>query len=406
MKKMFTENWPLKLLSVGLATIIWLLVANTNDPVVTKRFSDIPVEVINQSVLESAGYSYEVLDGKDVSISVKGKSSLLNSMTESNFKAVADLSKLSVVDAVPIDVTALRYESQLEITITSNNTMRIKMDEFSSTNVQVNVDVKGNVAKGYAVGKKTSTPNMIKVNGPKNVINKIKEIRAEVSIDGASRNISTTTIPKLYDEEGKVIDNDQITMDSSSINVVIDLWKTKDVDLKVGYSGKPAKGYEVTQFDYEPKQIEIAASEPFYDEIQEIAIEDIDVSGMKKTYEETIDLTTDALNKKVLLTDSSSSVKIKVTIEKFVQKTFTFDKSLLKIENQGNKMISFDGDGSYSFTAKGTDEVLKGLEAKDFEPWINLEGMTAGEHNMNLHLKDIPDVEIVSKPDIDVTIEE
>lgn len=406
MKKIITNNLLFKVLSVMIATTIWLLVANTNDPVVTKRISDIPVEVINQSVLENQGYSYEIIDGQYVSIMVKGKSSVVNALSEKNFRAVADFSKLSVVDAVPIDVTVERYEGQIEISIVSStNTMKIKKDEIGSANVQVNIDVKGEVAKGYAVGRKTSTPNMIKVSGPKNVIKGIKEIRAEVTVDGITRNISTTAVPKLYDEDGKVIDNNQITMDSSLINVEVELWKTKEVELKINWSGKPAKGYKVTQFDYEPKQILIAAPQGILKDIHEISLKDVNISGKKGTYEETIELTPEIQEDKILVADTNTSVKVKVTIEKVTQKEFTFDKTQLTVRNGDGYMITYDGEGSYTFTAEGTEETLKSLRAEDFEPWINLEDMSSGSHNMNLHLKDIPGVKIVSKPDINVTLE-
>lgn len=56
----------------------------------------------------------------------KGKSSIVRSMGISDFQAIADFSKLSKVDAVPIDVTAKKYSDQLDITLGTTNTMKIK----------------------------------------------------------------------------------------------------------------------------------------------------------------------------------------------------------------------------------------------------------------------------------------
>ena len=63
------------------------------------------------------GYAYEVVEGEEVSITVEGKRSILNEMSVTDFQAVADFSKLSEVDAVPIDVTARKYANQLDITL-------------------------------------------------------------------------------------------------------------------------------------------------------------------------------------------------------------------------------------------------------------------------------------------------
>ena len=46
MKSQKNNMW-MKILSVVIAVLIWLFVANTNDPVVTKRFYSIPVKVMN-----------------------------------------------------------------------------------------------------------------------------------------------------------------------------------------------------------------------------------------------------------------------------------------------------------------------------------------------------------------------
>lgn len=139
-------------------------VANTNDPVITKRFYSIPVRVTNEDALTKRGYAYEILDGEEVNITVKGKSSIVRSMGITDFQAVADFSKLSKVDAVPIDVTAKKYSDQLDITLGTTNTMKIKKDEVVTISVPVNITVKGDPAEGYAVGRATSTPNLIKVS--------------------------------------------------------------------------------------------------------------------------------------------------------------------------------------------------------------------------------------------------
>ena len=101
MKSQKNNMW-MKILSVVIAVLIWLFVANTNDPVVTKRFYSIPVKVMNEDALTKRGYAYEILDGEEVNITVKGKSSIVRSMGISDFQAIADFSKLSKVDAVPI----------------------------------------------------------------------------------------------------------------------------------------------------------------------------------------------------------------------------------------------------------------------------------------------------------------
>ena len=50
MKSQKNNMW-MKILSVVIAVLIWLFVANTNDHVVTKRFYSIPVKVMIEDAL-------------------------------------------------------------------------------------------------------------------------------------------------------------------------------------------------------------------------------------------------------------------------------------------------------------------------------------------------------------------
>ncbi len=406
MKKLITNNWGMKCLSVFIAVLIWLLVVNTNDPVVTKRFSNIPVEIINEDVLTKEGYAYEILEGESVYISVKGKNSILGSMSDTDFVAYADFSKLSVVDAVPIDVEAKRYQAQLEINLGSVNTMKIKRDELIDVNVPVNIVSKGEVADGYAVGKMTGTPNLVKVSGPKNLLSNAKEIRAEIELDGISSDTTTTAKPLLYDGNGELIDSSQLDMDTTGVYIDIEVWKTKTVDVNVDYEGEPEDGYVITSFDYEPKQVTIAAPDDVLKDIDSIDLPTISLEGEEKNYEKDFDLTQETLPSHVILADSNTSVKAQATVEPLKTKKFAVTLNDLTVKNNNGYKVTMASGVICSFTVEGAESLLEDLSVKDFAPWIDIKGIEEeGTHNMNLHLKDIDGITIKDKTEVGIVLE-
>mgnify|MGYP004562465157 CR=1 FL=1 len=407
MKSQKNNMW-MKILSVVIAILIWLFVANTNDPVITKRFYSIPVKVTNEDALTKRGYAYEILDGEEVNITVKGKSSIVRSMNISDFQAVADFSKLSKVDAVPIDVTSKKYSDQLDITLGTTNTMKIKKDEVVTISVPVNVTVKGDPEEGYAVGRTTSTPNLIKVSGPENLLSSAKEIRTSVSVDGISHDVTTTDKPVLYDEEGKKIISNQIEFDTSSISIYVELWKTKTVDVKLSYTGEPAENYHLVSFDYEPKQITVAAPDDILKELDSITLDSISIGGLQEDYEKDIDLTQTLLPENVILAnDDSSDVKAKATIEKITSHKLTFTKSDINVTNNSNGYkVSFDKDNEYSILVDGAASVVKGLKIKDFTPWIDVNGLEPGDHEVSLHVRDVEGVSVGATTKLKITLKE
>ena len=407
MKSQKNNMW-MKILSVVIAVLIWLFVANTNDPVVTKRFYSIPVKVMNEDALTKRGYAYEILDGEEVNITVKGKSSIVRSMGISDFQAIADFSKLSKVDAVPIDVTAKKYSDQLDITLGTTNTMKIKKDEVVTISVPVNVTAKGDPAEGYAVGRVTSTPNLIKVSGPENLLSSAKEIRATVSVDGISHDVTATDKPVLYDEEGKKIISNQIEFDTASIGIYIELWKTKTVDVKLSYTGEPAKNYHLVSFDYEPKQITIAAPDDMLESLDSITLDSVSIEGLTEDYEKDIDLTQTVLPDNVILAnDDTSDVKVKATIEKITSDKLSFTKKDINITNNTNNYkVSFDKDNDYSILVDGAASAVKNLDIKDFVPWIDINGLEPGTHEVSLHVKDVEGVTVGATTKLKITLKE
>lgn len=96
------SNIGLKLLSVVLGFLVWLLVLNIDDSAVTRTIRDIPVNLVNTDAITSQNQLYTITSGDTVDIVVKGRKSLISDLDASDFKAVADMSKISITNAVPI----------------------------------------------------------------------------------------------------------------------------------------------------------------------------------------------------------------------------------------------------------------------------------------------------------------
>ena len=402
------NNIGMKVLSVIIAILIWLLVANTNDPVITKRFTNVEVKIENENALTDNGYAYEVIDGSETSFTIKGKKSIVNGMTETDFNVVADFSKLSLTDAVPIDVTAAKYEDQLEITLGNTNTMKIRKDEITSVSLPVNVSLVGSAAEGYYVGTSSATPNLIRVDGPENLLSEAKEIRVEVDIEDINTDITSSAKPYLYDNSGERIESNQIQMEVNSVIVSIGLWKTKKVKVKLDYEGDAADGYMVTSFDYEPKTVTVAASEDVYDELKTLDLNAVDLDGVSENYEHDIAIDSSNFPDGVILADTVTSIKVNAKVEQVIDRKITFSKNDLKIKNNPGYKISFENSNKYSLSIYGASTAVNDAKVDDFSPWIDLEGLDPGEHEVSIHVKDSDDdhISVDETSRIIITLEE
>lgn len=69
-KYKFTDNLGLKIIAVIFAAFLWLIVVNLDNPVSTQTFSEVPVTIINEDIILSAGDTYLVLGEEKVSVVV------------------------------------------------------------------------------------------------------------------------------------------------------------------------------------------------------------------------------------------------------------------------------------------------------------------------------------------------
>ena len=179
------NNLGLKLLAVLIAIITWLVVMNISDYTVTKTISGITVMTENGNAIESLGKVYDVSSGKTVDIVVKGPRSVVDSLTIEDFVAKADLSKLSITNTVTITVEAKNegIASRVEISIV-DDILKLSIEDKKSQQFPIKVVYTGDVEEGYFLGKSTTTPNLITIEGPESVLERINEVRAVVNIDG------------------------------------------------------------------------------------------------------------------------------------------------------------------------------------------------------------------------------
>ena len=128
LKKLFIENWPRKLISLGLAIIIWIVV--NHSITITKTFHNVPVKIINipkDQMVE--GLSLNNYLKKKITLTLTGNKKALEDLIGSDLKVIIDASEKG---------------DEWVVSITTNNLMCINPD----------IDIKdsnGNMAESFAV---------------------------------------------------------------------------------------------------------------------------------------------------------------------------------------------------------------------------------------------------------------
>ena len=373
MKEKLANNFGLKLISLAAAIVIWFLVVQINDPVISESYDGITVEMLNVKALAS-DQEYSVLDDSDhVDITVKARKSVIQDLTAEDFKAHADMLELTQMGSTwvaPIDITLPKDVSESDIYYRPHN-LKISIEESETKAVKVSVVTKGTPGGGYVVGDKQPNPSSIEIKGPESVVKKVKNAVATVNVTDMTADQTFPSIKlTMVDSDGDpVINADKLKYEQkeSGISVKIVMYKKQLVSLKGSYSGSPAEDYRVTNVFCDPDQITIAGPESALEKIgSSITINPsfLDVSGLDKDKSVVVDITELIDSDKIKVVDpvdedGKSQVLMIAYIEKMVEWNELVSKDSIEVTGAPEGY-------SYSFSDSMANLVvtLEALEAE------------------------------------------
>ena len=395
MKKLFTENIGLKLGSVVIAIILWILVVYTYDPAATTNFN-LGVDIINGDSIASSGKVYEVIEGDTITIRVKANASLIKSLKASDFKATADVSKLSPTYHANIDVVCTKSDN-VEITIIgSAKLLAVKLEDLVSKQFPVTIEKSGEPESGYYVGETIASPNLISVSGGKKSVEKISVVKVKADVNGANSLFYADGIPKAYDADGNEITTGSLKFSDNPVKVAVNVYKTKNVSIVVEAQGEPYKGYSVQDINYEPKTVTVAGPDQVLSKLSSIKLP-LNVEGEITDIEVSINLS-DYIKEGVYLVDKDVLVNAKCNIVRLGTKEFELLPSDISLNNKSDKFnYELIDTEKIKVTISGLSEKLKNIEVSDLAPYVDLSNAKeAGDYSYKVKFREIDGVKIES----------
>ena len=384
LKTMLTNNWILKICSVVLAILIWLAVVNVSDPTKTVVITDIPITVTDEEVLTDQGQVYTVVSDTTATIAVTGKRSVVEDLTKDDFVATASLEEMSQVYAVPVNVSAKSTSVGNNISITQNTwTITVQIENLVTKTYELEIDIKGSAAEGYAVGSYTAGKTEIEVTAPESLHETISTVKAVVDVTDVTESFSDKYSIAVYDSDGNKISNENMTLSSKKVKVQVDVMKVKEVPIEVeGYTGDPASGYMYISTEYTPETVKLIGTEDAIDSVDSIIIPEmaIDITGATDDVEVNVDLA-QYLPEDVSIYSQESDVMVTVTIKAIVSKKFTITEDNLTLRNVPDGYVA-DVVSDTSITLQGIEDAFLDLDVDDLSATVDLSGATEGVNRL------------------------
>lgn len=400
MKKSLMNKSTLKILSLLIAILIWVVVKNVQDPMLVKVITRIPVTIVNESYLASRLEVPLLIEGQDtVNVKVKGRESVVKELAREDFTAVADMTQIISMETTPRMVPVkVSCEGLLDsdISVTPGN-IQVDIEKQTSVEKIIAVNTGDTVPdKNYEVGVLKANPEKVTISGPESIVNKIDRVVAMVDVsDRKETRTELDSELKIYDKNQDELSEKQLSyldlkeIRNNKIKVTAEFWKAQNkISLKVESSGSPKHGYQVSEIKLVPDTISIAGTDEALQKLAEagntleIPGSMIDVSGKSSDFEVNIDLTELLPENTKLARDLNSSVIATVKILPYNSQDFELPATQIQTENIPEDMDLVFGQEKITVRLKGKDEDLKNLKPETVQMKIDLKDYKEGEYTV------------------------
>lgn len=368
MRKSLRNNLGLKLLAFLFAFLLWLIVVNIDNPVMSKTFSGIPVIVEHSEILTEQKKTYQIVDGtQNVNVTVSAKRRTLSKIKAEDIIVTADIKEMYLDSQIPLEAVVIGYEGSYESAWTSPRNLQIQIEENVSRTSNITPMATGEVRDGFVLGNLQTEPETVTINGPESLVDRISKVVAEVDVSGLGEDITLPSQLVFYDEDNNVIDQSRLAnnLGNFGVNVAVTLYKTRRVPVHVDTSLIAVKeGYSISSVKLAPEEVEITGPDEALDAADSIEIPAEEFGGeiVNSRTDFTLDLT-EYLPDGIQLADSmANSMIVTIAIERDGTKNFELPIGSITVKNLDDDLrMSYAETDDLEVHVKGTKESLDSL---------------------------------------------
>ena len=262
-KHKLMENIPLKIVSLGIGFLVWLLVVNIDNPTENRTFviTGDRISLVNTQYVDSFNKMCLLDDDRDpVRVTLTAERKVLRRMTTSAIRLTADLQQAVSLDTSPVmvPITAVCDSVSASNIKVTPQYMAIRLEDKVSQEFVVTASYgESKPGKGYEVGTQSVSPEKVKITGPKSLVSKIDKVTASVNVSGKTKDLSEDVTLVVTDRNQDTLSDAYLTIDNNGrATVTTKFWRVvSGIRFSVSTLGEPAEGYHVERVSTVPDTV-------------------------------------------------------------------------------------------------------------------------------------------------------
>ncbi len=372
----FTNRLGSMVLALALATIVWAVATNEENPSVQRGFPEsIPIEILNKP--ESMIVLGNVTDR--VRLTLQAPQSSWNNLSSSSFQAWIDLEGLSA-DIYNVKVQVKCSDRAVKIMDWQPAKITVRLEAAKEKEVEIVPNIMDEPPLGHVYRTPTVVPGKARVSGPVSAVDQVTAVAADVYLRGAKTNVEKMITLVARNAQGETVDAVGIDPPKAKVQVPIEQRVGyKDVSVRVILKGQVASGHRISNVSVDPSIVTVVgrpwdiSNIPGY-----LATTPIEVSGASADVVARVPL---ALPEGVSLLGEQQNVAVTVSVTA-LESGLTMRRRLT-IEGLALGLKATPSPTAVDVILAGPMPQIDALKPGDVQVILDLSGLDVGTHKVN-----------------------
>lgn len=323
MKPTKEKKWLYILVSIFIATSVWMYVRAGEDPEMENRVRGIPVTTVGDRVLENQRLMIDAISHKTVSLTWKGSWRDIGSLDKKNVSVSVDVSRITQPGTYELDYT-INYPPHVATSAISlqggqPQKISVTVSEIYSQTFHIQPVFKGSIADGYKAGEFIVEPETVQISGVRQKVNSIDSVQVVLERKDMKESFAGDLPLRVLDQTGKEMDLAGLRLSADNIYAVLPVVVVKDIPLVVDFVDGGGATRENIEYEIEPKTITVSGLEKDMQHLEKISLGSIDLAQVLDTATETFPIFLPAELENV---SGLTSANVKVTIKDLATRAF------------------------------------------------------------------------------------
>ena len=402
-----TNNLVLKISSLAVAFLVWIIVVNVSNPIVTRNIS-VPLNVVNANIITDAGKTYSLMGANSVTVSYEVRSRDQSRISASDFNASIDLGDMyDITGAVPIAVEVVNNKDLIIGAVASKpSIVRVSIEDLQRKEFTLTTKITGTPSDGFSVGEVKLDKTNVVVTGPVSVIGQISQIGVEIDVSGLDSNESGRAELKYFDANGNafVISDSRVSKSFDNVGYSLVMLNGRTLALNFDVGGTVAQGYKFTGAESTTKSIQVRGQPEVLEGLDSITVpaSALSVEGATGDVNITVDIKNFLPANVTAVGDTKVNVTLKV--EALDKKSLTLTVNDLNIVGAKPGVATNIVPEKITVVVSGLSANLESVTNTDLKATLDVSEMNAGSNTGSLKFEPATGLSVDSYTPFEVII--